>query len=86
MKGFLKGQCLLKYLLYLTIFLSKYQCGLRKGYRTQHCLLTMLEKWKRCSDKRKVFGTLLTDLSKAFDFLDHELLINTHNYNECLQL
>ena len=35
----------------------------------------MLEKWKRSVDESKVFGTLLTDLSKAFDCLDHELLI-----------
>ena len=35
----------------------------------------MLEKWKRSLDGGKAFGALLTDLSKAFDYLDHELLI-----------
>ena len=35
----------------------------------------MLEKWKRSVDNSKMFGALLTDLSKAFDCLDHELLI-----------
>ena len=35
----------------------------------------MLEKWKRSIDNGKAFGALLTDLSKAFDCLDHELLI-----------
>ena len=35
----------------------------------------MLEKWKRSVDNGKAFGALLTDLSKAFDCLDHELLI-----------
>ena len=39
------------------------------------CLLAMLEKWERSVDNRKMFGALLTDLSKAFDCLDHELLI-----------
>ena len=35
----------------------------------------MLEKWKNAVDKGKVFGALLTDLSKAFDCLPHELII-----------
>ena len=56
-------------------FLSKYQCGFRKGYSTKHCLLAMLEKWKSAVDKGKSFGALLTDLSKAFDCLSHELLL-----------
>ena len=56
-------------------FLSKYQCGFRKGYSTQHCLLAILEKWKSAVDKGKSFGALLTDLSKAFDCLPHELLL-----------
>ena len=56
-------------------FLSKYQCGFRKGYSTQYCLLAMLEKWKSAVDEGKSFGALLTDLSKAFDSLSHELLL-----------
>ena len=56
-------------------FLSKYQCGFRKGYNTQYCLLAMLEKWKSSVDKGSSFGAFLTDLSKAFDCLSHELLI-----------
>ena len=35
----------------------------------------MLEKWKRSVDTGKAFGTLLTDLSKAFDCLDYVLLV-----------
>ena len=29
---------------------NKQQCGFRKGYNTQQCLLKMLEKWKRSFD------------------------------------
>ena len=55
---------------------SNQQCGFRKGYSTHHCLLVMLETWKKSVDKRKFFGALLTDLLKALDVLDHELLQN----------
>ena len=55
--------------------LSPYQCGFRKGYNSQYCLILMLEKWKNCIDKGGSSGALLTDLSKAFDCLSHDLLI-----------
>ena len=35
----------------------------------------MLGKWKISVDSGEAFGALLTDLSKAFDCLEHELLI-----------
>ena len=60
---------------YFDLKLSQYQCGFRKGYNTQYCLILMLEKWKRSIDKGDASGALLTDMSKAFDCLSHELLI-----------
>ena len=35
----------------------------------------MLEKWKKALDKRNYAGALLTDPSKAFDSITHELLV-----------
>ena len=35
----------------------------------------MLETWKEAADNNRAFGALLTDLSKAFDCLSHDLLI-----------
>ena len=54
---------------------SEFQCGSRKGYGTQHCLLLTSEIWKEATDNNKAFGALLTDLLKAFDCLIHDLLI-----------
>ena len=50
-------------------------CGFRKGLSTHQWLLALLEKWKKEADNGEIFGDLLTDLSKAFDCLDHELSI-----------
>ena len=54
---------------------SKYQCGFRKGFSTQHALLVMLEKMKIARDKKGFCTAVLTDLSKAFDCICHDLLI-----------
>ena len=51
------------------------QCGFRKGYSAQHCLLVMIEKLKEAIDRGDKFGTLLTDLSKAFDWINHSFFI-----------
>ena len=54
---------------------SKFQCGFQKGFNGQHCLLTMAEKWSKTLDEGGETGTVLTNLSKVFDCIDHNLLI-----------
>ena len=54
---------------------SKFQCGFRKGCSTQQCLIALSEKWKKAINSGKSFTALLTELSKAFDYLPHELLL-----------
>ena len=55
--------------------ISRHQCGFRKGFSAQHCLLVMFEKWRASLNNRRCSGVLLTNLSKAFDCLPHDLLI-----------
>ena len=56
-------------------FLSPFLCGYRKGYNTQTALVSLIEKWRQQLDKKGFTGAVLMDLSKAFDTINHELLI-----------
>ena len=51
------------------------QCGFRKSYSAQQCLLVMTEKFKEAIDRRDKFGALLTNLYKALNCINHPLLI-----------
>ena len=55
--------------------LCKCQCGFGKGYSIINALFPMIQKWRKSLNKGSAFGALLTDLSKAFDCLIHNLLI-----------
>ena len=68
---------------YFETTLSKFQCGFRTGYcSTQDCLLVMVENCKKVLDQGSEYGALVTDLSKAFDCLPHDLLVaKLHAYD-----
>ena len=60
---------------YIEKFLSKFLCGYRKGYNCETAMVPMVENWKKARDNSEHAGGIMMDLSKAFDTINHELLI-----------
>lgn len=52
-----------------------YMFAYRQFHGCPAALLTLTEDWRAELDKRKVIGAVAIDLSKAFDYLPHELLL-----------
>ena len=55
--------------------LSNILTGFRQGHRAKHSLLIMIQKWKRALDENMKVAAIFMDLSKAFDNLNHRLLL-----------
>ena len=47
----------------------------RENYNTQRVLIRPLEEWRLYLDNNYFVGAVMTDLSKAFDYVPHDLLI-----------
>ena len=56
---------------YLSPFLSAY----RKSYSSQNILISLIEEWRKKLDNNFVVEAVLTDLSKAFNCMPHDILI-----------
>jgi len=56
--------------------LSPAQFGFRPHHNTQDVLLKSVDDWKMALDRNELVGTVMIDLSKAFDTIDHPLLLD----------
>ena len=61
--------------IYINIFLNELLCGFRKARSIQQVLFKLLQAWQKEQDYWGFTGTILTDLSRAYDCLPHDLLI-----------
>ena len=55
--------------------LSSFIAAYRTAYNTHHVLIKLVEEWKSKLDNNFIVGSVLIDLSKAFDCIPHELVI-----------
>ena len=55
--------------------LSPYQCGFRKGHSTELAVLSFTDSIRRSMDQGLLTGAVFIDLRKAFNTVDHDLLL-----------
>ena len=55
--------------------LHKSQSGFRKHHSCNTALINLLDKWLKSIDEGELVGAIFFDLRKAFDVVDHELLL-----------
>ena len=60
---------------FVETFLSGFVAAFRERYSCNHVLMRLIENWKRAIDENFPIGTVLMDLSKAFNCIPHDLLI-----------
>ena len=70
---------------YLNTFdvLHKFQSGFRSGHSTETALTLMTERWLKAINDGNIVGTIMIDFRKAFDLVDHELLIHKLSLYKC---
>ena len=59
---------------YNNLFLDN-QSGFRAGHSCETALTTLVNDWSREIDKGSMVGAVLLDLSKAFDLVSHDILL-----------
>ena len=61
--------------------LYKYQFGFRQGHSTSHALIEIIDNMKSAIDNDKYVCGIFLDLSKAFDTVNHDILLRKlHHY------
>ena len=67
-------------------FLEKFKCiyelqfGFRKGHSTSHALIDLTEAIRKAIDENKYSVGVFIDLQKAFDTVDHKILLKKLDY------
>ncbi len=61
------------------LLLSKYQSGFRPKHSTMSALIQMCDHWLENMDNGMLNGVVFLDIRKAFDSIDHSILLKKMN-------
>ena len=61
---------------YFNNIFHSYLCAFQKGRGCHTTLLRLIEDWRTALDNNQYIAAVLMDLSKAFDFLPHEIFLD----------
>jgi sarcosine oxidase/L-pipecolate oxidase len=61
------------------LFLSKYQSGFRPKHSNMSALIQMCDQWLEIMDNGMLNGVVSLDIRKAFDSIDHCILLKKMN-------
>ena len=61
------------------LLLSKYQSGFRPKHSTMSALIQMCDQWLENMDNGMLNGVVFLDIRKAFDSIDHSILLKKMN-------
>ena len=56
-------------------FFNEISCGFRKAHSTQHASFELITSWQTSLSRGRFVGSILMDLSKAYDCLKDDLLL-----------
>ena len=63
--------------------LHQSQNGFRSCHSTETALTLMAERWMKAINDSSIVGTIMVDFRKAFDLVDHSLLLKKLSVYKC---